>query len=249
VSRWEVGNEPNLPAFWNHDEPVDAADYTAYLCRSEHEISAADPASTVIVGGLSSEPSQTVTVDGDSRRSYVDDMYRSGAKPCFDEMGWHPYADWRRGAEGTGDLVRDMRQEIDENGDSAWISATEWGWGTYTDRHRQLDRVTATEAEWEDWGVGDPVTNATRLSDDQGAIESRQAELLASTIRDLKARRSELRLAQASIYYAQDAAEGEGRWSEFSGLFRERALGGEPKPAWASVAREFGGEAGAGPLP
>ena len=132
VHTYEVWNEPNLAHFW--PSGVSAADYASLLIAAYPVIKAADPAATVLMGGLSKND-----------YTYLDQLYAAGARNYFDAVAVHPYvgnsdptACWNQG--GTTKLAVDAFCGIDEvhntmvaNGDSAkkiWL--TEFGWSTYT---------------------------------------------------------------------------------------------------------------------
>ncbi len=52
VSSWEVWNEPNIPNFWSAPGGPDASRYASLLTASAGAIHRADPAATVVTGGL-----------------------------------------------------------------------------------------------------------------------------------------------------------------------------------------------------
>jgi hypothetical protein len=132
VHAFEVWNEPNTSKFW--PSGPDAVSYSTLLAAAYPAIKTADPAATVLVGGLSKN-------DYD----YVAQLYAAGAGPFFDALAVHPYtgvADptwcWNEGT--TTKLAKDAFCGIEEvrntmvaNGDSAkgiWL--TEFGWSTNT---------------------------------------------------------------------------------------------------------------------
>ncbi len=76
VAVWELWNEPDDRIFWPDGPKADR--YAAVLKRATPAIRAADPAATVIVGGL---------VGNDFE--FVEQLYDHGAGPYFDGVGVH----------------------------------------------------------------------------------------------------------------------------------------------------------------
>lgn len=132
VHAYEVWNEPNYSRFW--PSGVSAADYVAMLKATYPVIKAADPASTVITGGLSRND-----------YTYLQQMYAAGAKGYFDAVAVHPYTGktdpnlcWNASGSTMRHIdafcaIESVRQVMVNNGDSAkniWL--TEFGWSTAT---------------------------------------------------------------------------------------------------------------------
>jgi hypothetical protein len=130
VHAYEVWNEPNYSRFW--PSGPSAADYTALLKVAYPAIKAADPSSTVLMGGL-------------SRNDYgfLQGMYAAGARPYFDAGAVHPYTNnvdptlcWNASGTATKSIdafcgIESVRAVMVNNGDSAknlWL--TEFGWAT-----------------------------------------------------------------------------------------------------------------------
>jgi hypothetical protein len=87
VHQWEIWNEPNISMFWQ-PAPSSAA-YTALLKAAYTAIHRADPAATVISGGLA----PTATQDGRiAPVQFLSEIYADGGAGYFDAVGWHPYA-------------------------------------------------------------------------------------------------------------------------------------------------------------
>ena len=86
VHHWEVWNEENSPTFWQPG--VDAALYTRLLAAAYPAIKAADPAATVILGGLAPQADS-----GTSQRpqTFLVNVYKAGGRPFFDAVALHPY--------------------------------------------------------------------------------------------------------------------------------------------------------------
>lgn len=130
VHSYEVWNEPNHASFW--PSGPNAGEFKTILAAAYPAIKAADPAATVLMGGLSKN-------DYD----YLAQLYAAGGRPYFDAVAVHPYtgtADptWCWNQAGTAKRAKDAFCGIEEvrntmvaNGDSAkrvWL--TEFGWST-----------------------------------------------------------------------------------------------------------------------
>lgn len=128
VHVYEVWNEPNLSRFW--PSGVNAGEYVQMLKAAYPAIKAADPESTVVSGGISSN---------DWR--YVEQMYAAGAGAYLDALGVHPYSgdpDTCWNDAGTNRRSRyafcaldELRNIMVAHGDGAKpMYATEFGWST-----------------------------------------------------------------------------------------------------------------------
>ncbi len=132
VHAYEVWNEPNIRRFWPSGPK--ASEYLPILAAGSRAIRAADPASTVVLGGLSMN-------DYD----YLAQLYKAGAKKHFDVVAVHPYTGsvdptWCWDQAGRAKLAKDafcgieeVRKTMVSNGDAAkgiWL--TEFGWSTST---------------------------------------------------------------------------------------------------------------------
>ncbi len=154
---YEIWNEPNLGTEWGPPEsPVQpsAAQYTALLKTGYQGARAGDPQAIVISAGLA-------TTGGSLRDSsaarnevmawaswfygtdkvvpdltFLNNIYRNGAKGYFDALGSHPYGG--RDAPGTAPTAatgpiyfrraEEQRQVMLSHGDTSPIWATEFGW-------------------------------------------------------------------------------------------------------------------------
>lgn len=136
---YEVWNEPNHPAHY-----LSPAQFVDLLRATYPAIKSADPAATVITGGLA--PNGAV--------DYARDMYAAGAHGSFDAFGLHPYV-------GTGtEAQQPIRDLMVANGDGAkkmW--ATEAGWSTWStpgnSEALQASRITQMVGWWREvpgWG-------------------------------------------------------------------------------------------------
>lgn len=84
VSNWEIWNEPNLPLFFGN-VPNPARKYAQLLRATYPAIKRVQPRSTVILAGLSRQ------IGTLSPPSFINDLYRFGAKGFFDAAALHPY--------------------------------------------------------------------------------------------------------------------------------------------------------------
>ena len=91
VRAYEIWNEPNVARFWR--PAPDVVRYTQMLKRAYSAIKSADPAATVVSGGLAPHG-----MYGQNDReninplSFLERMYANGASGSLDAVGWHPYA-------------------------------------------------------------------------------------------------------------------------------------------------------------
>lgn len=135
VHDWEIWNEPNNPIFW---QPApNPGLYTELLRGAYAAIHRADPAATVITGGLAP------AADGGGWIAPVEflaDVYANGGQGSFDAVGWHPYDypatpastsnnAWHQMA-GTAESARGLMISHGDAGKRIW--ATEFGAPTCT---------------------------------------------------------------------------------------------------------------------
>ncbi len=88
VQAVEAWNEPNLKTEWG-GERIDAARYKTLLCSAYRGVKASDPAMVVVSAGLT----PTGVNDGYNAVDdvvYLRQLYRAGARGCFDGLGAHP---------------------------------------------------------------------------------------------------------------------------------------------------------------
>jgi hypothetical protein len=86
VHDWEVWNEENTVKFWQPSPNITA--YVQLLQATYPLIKQADPASTVILGGLA----PTSAPDGIDELDFLSGVYKAGARTYFDAVGVHPYS-------------------------------------------------------------------------------------------------------------------------------------------------------------
>ncbi len=119
IRRWQVWNEPNLPAYW--PPRPDPSAYARLLTATARGIKAADPGAEVISAGVANS---RLGVPFDE---FVRGMYEAGAGRAIDGFALHPYA---RDATGVLNAVRHTRALLDELGEDAPIRVTELGWAS-----------------------------------------------------------------------------------------------------------------------
>jgi hypothetical protein len=118
IRSWQVWNEPSLPAYW--PTGPDAAQYTQLLAATAKAVRAVDPNAEIVTAGI---PNSRLGIPFDT---YVEGMYKAGAKADFDTLAIHPYA---RDAGGVTGAVEDAHRIMNLNGDGgARIWVTELGW-------------------------------------------------------------------------------------------------------------------------
>ena len=130
VHYYEIWNEENIKSFW---QPTpSAAIYATVLKAAYPAIKAADPKSTVLVGGMSG-----VSVAGPGYlepRTYLQDLYKAGSQGYFDAVGYHAYTFPEKPNDNDGgknawskmaSVTPNLRRIMIDNGDGAkkiWIT-------------------------------------------------------------------------------------------------------------------------------
>jgi len=113
VRTWQVWNEPNLPGYWS-EQPF-ARSYVRLLRAADAALSAADPAATLVLGGLPNFSWKALA-----------SVYRAGGGGHFDAVALHPYT--RRPAEVLR-IVQYVRRVMRRHGDRrlpVWITELSW---------------------------------------------------------------------------------------------------------------------------
>lgn len=132
IQAWEIWNEPNLPLFWTHPDPVA---YTRLVQAAYPAIKSSDPTALVLAGALA--PIEAGG-PGISTADFLDAMYRAGARGSFDALSIHPYTGLRpptaddpnAPAHSFVQTVPALHQEMLRAGDDHPIWITEAGWPT-----------------------------------------------------------------------------------------------------------------------
>jgi hypothetical protein len=139
---WEIWNEPNVPQFWTHPDPVA---YTAVLRAGADALRSVSPGVTVLTGG-------TAPTDGSygiSPPTFIKRLYEAGAAGSFDAVAIHPYT-FPQGPTNriSGNALlqaREIRYEMAGQGDgNKLIWATETGAPT----RGEASVSETTQAQW-----------------------------------------------------------------------------------------------------
>jgi hypothetical protein len=136
VAAWEIWNEENIHAFWM-PEP-DATDYMVLLAAASEEIRAADPAATIVMGGVAGLGSD-----------YLDACLSLGAAQYVDAIAYHPYAE-TIGVQGQPeeDLLRPKESLC-----RALVDFVHWLVSNHTTKDLQ---VWITEVGWTNSAISPP---------------------------------------------------------------------------------------------
>jgi hypothetical protein len=116
---WQIWNEPNIPNFWRSG--VNAKQYVDLLRAGSAAVRSVDPHDEVVAAGL---PNSQLGVPF---LSYLDQMYRAGAKGLFNTLAIHPYS---RTVQGLLDLAEQARIVMNKWHDRSHLWITEFGWST-----------------------------------------------------------------------------------------------------------------------
>lgn len=134
VTHWEIWNEPNLTAFFLPRPDVDT--YAQMLVSATQHIGNADPAATVVSGGLAPATNNGSDIEPGT---FLTGLYELGVSSSFDVVGMHPYSypalpsDSSTSRWNSFYRLRDLREIMVDNGDvdkAVW--ATEFGSPTGT---------------------------------------------------------------------------------------------------------------------
>jgi hypothetical protein len=132
IQYYEIWNEPNLPLFWTHPDPVI---YTRLLQAAYPAIKAADPDATVLGGALAPIEAGAPGID---TFTFLGGMYAAGAKGSFDALSFHPYTNGQPPTvdqptwpvHSLGRSVPALHSAMLGAGDARPIWLTESGWPT-----------------------------------------------------------------------------------------------------------------------
>lgn len=123
ITSWEVWNEQNIGGFWRRPNPTN---YLAVLKTAHQVLKEVDSSNQVVIGGFAG-----------LNFTYIEELYRLGAKDFFDVMNFHLYADHgpRNVPEQDFDLkieqLRALMAKYGDRGKPMWM--TETGWPTHLD--------------------------------------------------------------------------------------------------------------------
>lgn len=125
VDAWQIWNEQNWYTFW---KPLPNAEhYARLLIAASKAMKAEDPDATIIVGGLGGTRARNGNIEP---RTFMERLYKAGAKNAFDAVGVHPYSFPRSpaDAESSWKFTSDVHKVMSRYGDGAkkvWV--TEYG--------------------------------------------------------------------------------------------------------------------------
>jgi hypothetical protein len=148
ITTWQIWNEPNFPSFWKN--APNPSEYLDLLKAAYGNIKLSDPNAEVVMAGLAD-----VTGTGDVRdyRTYLNALYAAGAKPFFDTLAIHAYAEQVEDAAAVPKAVRQIADANLDTDKKIWI--TEFGWATggarsafITSTDCQAARVHKMAVEW-----------------------------------------------------------------------------------------------------
>lgn len=124
VKHWEIWNEPDSRVFWPPNP--DAAAYTALLNAAYQAAKRADPECHVMTAGL------LVGMCHRDNWTYLNEMYKHGARESFDILAWHAYCDPLSPDQGGyATRLATLKSIMAKHGDAGkpiWL--TEEGWPT-----------------------------------------------------------------------------------------------------------------------
>jgi len=208
VTTWQIWNEPNLKYFWA--PKPNAAGYKAMLVAARNAL---EPiGGKVMLAGLSPRPQPQF---GIWPTTYLNDLYKAGAKPYFDLMAAHPYDLKPSGITSQVTALRKVMKNYRDDVKDLWI--TEFGWAS-----------------------GGPKTTLTVKPKVQAAYLAASYKI-AKTQTDLGIKGliwyalRDVPFREVSPPATRDA------WLYHSGLLTSK---GVAKPAWDTLARLAGGNAG-----
>ena len=121
IQAWEVWNEQNTSFFWR--PAVDVEAYTNLLKKTYRAVKAANPKSTVLMGGLS-PGDRSGTADSVKVADFLNQIYQRGGGAFFDAVAYHAYGDGSLD-DWLEDALLGIRYVMDANGDVSkpvWIT-------------------------------------------------------------------------------------------------------------------------------
>jgi hypothetical protein len=190
VHAWEIWNEPNWDPWWASADGPNAAAYVAMLQAAYPAIHRADPAATVVTGGLA--PHGDLGANPNDPRhpvNFLKAMYAAGANGYFDAVGTHPYPPLPyaplSGTIGWNALLyaQTLHDVMAANGDNLkQVWGTEWGapTGTSSMAVSEASQASYMDAEYQQWAtyafagplftheIRDRSSDATTWSDNLG---------------------------------------------------------------------------------
>ncbi len=131
----QIWNEPNLDREWVEGQPVDPRNYVTLLCMAYRKAKEADPNIQVLSAPLAARTTDDPNRVSLSDLTYLEEMYRAGAAPCFDILSANAYGrdDPPEAAPDPGqynfrraELVRLIMVKYGDEDKAIWFN--EYGW-------------------------------------------------------------------------------------------------------------------------
>jgi hypothetical protein len=214
VRTFEIWNEPNLPLFWRHPDPVA---YRNLLIRTTAALKEQDPDVRVLFGGLAALPTSGDTIGASQ---FVTETCSTGLCSTIDAVSYHPYtfpqlasslshplSAWARMADADR-TAPSLMQAMDQSGLAGkliWV--TEYG-------------APTSGAATTDLNSGNPAVTVS---------PERQAEILVDGLRSAIRERSFV-----GSYFVHTWQDQRTNGSTEDG-FGIRDVGGGPKPAYTAL--------------
>jgi polysaccharide biosynthesis protein PslG len=167
VNVFELWNEPNIGSNWSTNGTPSVAEYTALLQASYPAIKAADPQSTVLLGGIAAASNTSTTV---SPETWLSGIYADGGQNYFDAVSVHPYCWPAAPMDPTTaswnffyNLPTWIYQVMAANGDGnkkIWITEFGYPTGYYSDAvtpAQQATYLTQAFDQLESWSWAGPM--------------------------------------------------------------------------------------------
>lgn len=205
IRSWQIWNEPNIKPYWC-GKP-NAKQYVALLKAANKALKKADRKSETVTAGL---PQSKL---GIKLLTYIDQMYRAGAKSAFDTLAIHNYS---RTVPEFGKRLRDVRKIMNK-------------------RRDRSAKIWVTEVSWSDVGPGSPfrVGKAGQASRITGALK-----FIGKERSRLKLRGAiYVFWRDMPPYPRPDGSPGKDFWGLHTGLLRTN---GAPKRSFYSFKKAIG---------
>ncbi len=144
ISTWMVWNEQNSS---NAFRPAASAGrYERLLEETSKAITAEDPGSRVVLGGMFGTPGAGGAT-AHTAWGFLQQLYDRGAKPYFDGVGLHPYSPDLKGIRYQ---VQKIRATMKANGDDSLpLYITELGWGSDRKHVKHIPLVKSPQGQAE----------------------------------------------------------------------------------------------------
>lgn len=118
IHSWQIWNEPNLPVYWASGP--NPRQYAQLLVTVRHAMKQSDPSAEIVTAGL---PDSKLGINW---LTYLNGMYRAGARAGFDTLAVNPYASDAQTLVGKLRAVRAVMKHHGDANQPLWL--TELGW-------------------------------------------------------------------------------------------------------------------------